>query len=251
MALPGTTAVSDGSAVEPSSSAVAAGVRDSVPVALSVIPFGIAIGAAISESAMSNLVGWAAGPLVFAGSAHLAAITLLGEGAAWLAVVTSALVVNVRLLLYSATLSPLFHGQPRWFRWTAPHLILDETFALVFARKVEERENRRWFRAYLLASGVFLGSLWITAVAGGILAGPVIPESWPVEFAAPAALAGLLAPAIRGRPSVVAALVGAVTAVALRPAMGSGSIIVGAALGMLAGILMERFQPHASIEENA
>ena len=223
--------------------AAGAALRDAVPVAISVLPFGIAVGAAISETAMSNLVGWVATPLVFAGSAHLAAVTLLGEGAAWIAVVVATLVVNARMLIYSAALSPLFRGQPRWFRWAAPHLILDETFALVFARRPEERGDRRWFRRYLVASGGFLGVVWLVAVTAGVLAGHVIPESWPVEFAAPAALTGLLAPALRGRPAVAAAIVGAAAAVALRPLMDTGSIIAGAGFGMLAGIVAARFSP--------
>lgn len=220
--------------------AVAAGVRDSLPVLAGVVPFAIAIGAAVAASSMDDFAGWTGSFLVWAGSAHLAAVTLLGSGSSWLAALVTGLAINARFAVYSATLSPLFGGQPAWFRWTAPHFLVDQSFALALSRSPEERQDPAWFRRYYLALAATITLFWVPSIAVGVLAGPVIPESWPIEFAGPAALISLLAPGIRNQPALAAAVVGAVVCVALLPVAGSGAVILAAVVGIGAGALTER-----------
>ncbi len=232
------------------SPAATAALRDVWPILLTLFPFAVAIGAAIAAAPISGLAGWSGGPLVWAGSAHLAAVTLLGAGASWITVVTTGLAINARFAVYGAALSPYFQAQPRWFRWIAPHFIVDQMFALVLARPAEERDDPRWFRTYYLTVALLIGAVWMPSIAAGILAGPVIPESWPVEFAAPAALAGLLAPGLKTRSAVVAAIVGAAGSLALEDIAGSYAVILAAVLGMAAGTVVTRVGDHRGTRES-
>ena len=54
---------------------------------------------------MPTLAGWLTGPTIYAGSAQIATIQMLDTGAAPLAVVVTALVINLRLILYSAAMA--------------------------------------------------------------------------------------------------------------------------------------------------
>jgi predicted branched-subunit amino acid permease len=83
-------------------------VRDVLTVAPGIVPFGIALGIVIASSSMGDGAGLLGAPLVYAGSAQLTATTMFQQGAGLLAVVGSALIVNARLLLYSASLAPHF-----------------------------------------------------------------------------------------------------------------------------------------------
>ena len=81
---------------------------------------------------MPAWIAWLSAPLVFAGAAQLAMITLAGTASLW-AVITAVLVINTRHVMYSAALAPTFRRQPRWMRWVGPSFMVDQTFALAAA----------------------------------------------------------------------------------------------------------------------
>ena len=119
----------------PSASAVIAHVdrralAAAVPLFVPAVPFGFVLGLAMTEGRMPVAIGWSSSPLVFAGAAQLALITLAGTASIW-AVVTAGLVINTRHVMYSAALAPAFRLQPRWMRWLGPFLLIDQVFALV------------------------------------------------------------------------------------------------------------------------
>jgi predicted branched-subunit amino acid permease len=174
---------------------------------------------------------------VYGGSAQLAAVTLVHQGAVFLAVVVSAAVVNSRLLLYSASLSPRFRGQPAWFRWLAPHFIIDQTYLLSNARP---DLDPRTFRRYWGWLGSFVLVVWSSSIAAGLLAGPVLPVMPHLAFVGTAMFLGMLAPRLTNRPAVASAVVGGLVAAAVgvvRPELG---IVCGAIAGVMAGSAVRR-----------
>ena len=98
------------------------------------VPFGVTLGVVVAATGTGDLAGWLAAPVVYSGSAQLAATTLFNHGAGLLTIVASAIAVSARLVLYSASLAPRFHGQPRWFRLIGPHFITDQTYLSAVAR---------------------------------------------------------------------------------------------------------------------
>jgi predicted branched-subunit amino acid permease len=215
------------------------GVIDALPLFVPAIPFGLIIGLAIADSGMNLFVGWSSSWIVFAGAAQLTLITLLGSGAALVAAVGTALVVNARHLMYSAALAPAFQPQPPWFRRLGPYLLIDQVFALVTVSPEEEPDR---FRTYYLAVAVTFWSLWLAVTALGIVIGPVIPEEWNLEFAVPILFIGLLILGIDRWPKVVAAVVGAATTYLAAGLPNRTGLLVGAAVGILAGTFAERYR---------
>ena len=209
---------------------------DLLPVAVPAIPFGFVIGLAITESAMPQWVGWLTAPLVFAGAAQLAMITLAGSASVW-AIITAVLVINTRHLMYSAAMAPSFREQPRWMRWFAPFLMVDQVFALA---ALQTHRTPADFRRYYLTVAISLWLVWNTVVPLGMLIGPVVPESWRLDYAPPIMFAGLTMFAVKKVPAGVAAIVGGLVslmAVGLRDRLG---IVVGALAGVIAGAIAEQ-----------
>ncbi|UWM54658.1 AzlC family ABC transporter permease [Salinirubellus salinus] len=99
--------------------ALRAGVRATTPVVLGVVPFGLVAGAAAIGAGLSILQAAALSVVVFAGASQLAIIELLGRDAALVVVVGTALVINARMFMYSASLAPHFlEEDSRWrARW--------------------------------------------------------------------------------------------------------------------------------------
>ena len=209
---------------------------DIVPLAIPAIPFGFVVGLAVTESAMPQWVAWLTAPLIFAGAAQLAMITLAGTASLW-AVITAVLVINTRHVMYSAALAPTFRRQPRWMRWIGPFFMVDQTFALA---ALQTHRSPADFRRYYLTVALTLYAIWNIVVPLGMLVGPVVPDSWRLDFAPPVMFAGLTLFAIKRIPAATAAVVGGFVSLAtvdLRDRLG---IVIGAIAGVAAGAIAEQ-----------
>lgn len=204
------------------------------------VPFALVIGLAISEAGVNVFAGWSGSWLIFGGAAQLTLISLLGSGAAVIAAITAALVVNARHLMYSAALAPVFQEQPAWFRWVGPYVLIDQNFAL--ATIEAEHADPETFRHYYLAVGFTFWTLWQVTTAAGIALGPVVPEDWNLEFAVPLLFLGLIVIGIDKSSKVVAALVGAGVTYVFAGLPNRSGLLIGAVVGVVAGTVMERMR---------
>jgi predicted branched-subunit amino acid permease len=202
------------------------------PMAIGLIPFGVTIGATIASSSVDVFAGWLGGPLIAAGSAHLASLTLVDRGAPALAVLLAALAINARLAGYSAALAPSFRLQPTWFRLVGSYFLIDQTFAL--AMDQPDRESAA-FRSFYVAAGSTLFSTWVAAITVGLATGAVIPVSWNLWMAAPLIFTGMAAQAVRDRSALVSALVAAVVAFLLADLPAGVGLLIAIGAGALAG----------------
>jgi 4-azaleucine resistance transporter AzlC len=209
-----------------------------MPLVVSAIPFALVVALAITESGIGNLIGWSSAPIIFAGAAQLTLITLLGTGTAVVAAVSAALVINARHMMYSAALAPTFQKQPKWFRWLGPYALLDQTFALVILRKDDDPKG---FRTYYLAASATFIIFWNITVALGLMVGPVVPESWQLEFAVPVMFVGIVVMSIDRYPKAVAAIVGAGVSYLFAGLPNRSGLLVGALFGIVAGVLADRW----------
>lgn len=210
---------------------------DAVPLFIPAIPFALVLGLAITETGMNPVVGWSSSPIIFGGAGQLTLISLLGSGASVVAAITAGLVVNARHLMYSAALAPVFQTQPKWFRWFGPYLLIDQLFALSTFRNGDDDES---FRTYYVIAGMTFWVTWVSTTALGLLLGPVVPESWHLEFAVPILFIGLLILGIDSRPKVVAAVVGAVVTGLTAGLPNRGGLLIGSLAGILAGTVAAR-----------
>lgn len=211
------------------------GIADAIPLFLPAIPFGFVLGLAMTESAMPTWVAWLSSPLLFAGAAQLAVVTLAGTATIW-AVVVAGLVINTRHVMYSAALAPVFQRQPGWLRWFGSFLLIDQVFALAALRADRPPAE---FRRYYLTVGVFFFLNWQWATALGMLVGPIVPASWRLEFAPPVMFVGLVLIGIQRRPQAIAALVGGTVGLATAGLQDRLGILVGAVAGVAAGSVAE------------
>lgn len=216
--------------------AFGAGVRAVAPVLLGIAPFGLVAGAAAVDVGLPVSGAVALSVVVFAGASQLAAIGLLAQGAPAVVIVLTALVINARLVMYSASLAPYVRGERLEWRALAAYLLTDQAYALSVTRFATDDVPRRWF---YLGTAVPLWVVWQVCTVAGALAGARIPESVPLAFAVPLTFLALLVPAVKDRPTAAAALVGGAVAM-----LGIGlpynlGLLAGALTGIVAGVLVE------------
>ncbi|MGB5565896.1 MAG: AzlC family ABC transporter permease [Acidimicrobiia bacterium] len=219
--------------------ALADGVRAFAPLLIAVIPFGLVFGIVAAGSEVGPWLGGFTSFIIFAGAAQLATLQLIDAGAAGAVVIATALVINARHLMYSAALAPAFREFPKGARFALPYLLTDQAFALSIVRfgEVEDPAYRLWF---FTGAGLSLWVPWQIFTIAGIVLGAQIPASWSLDFAIPLMFVILLVPTIKGRPDLLAAVVGATVAIVAAGAPYGLGLIIGAVSGVVAGVVAHR-----------
>jgi predicted branched-subunit amino acid permease len=191
---------------------VRAGAALMLPMVLAYIPFALVIGVVLADHG-GVLVGLVGTWTIFGGSAHLATVRAADRAGVAVAVLTG-LLINARLLVYSAGLARHWRDQPRWFRFAAAPFVIDPTWA-VGERLAAECPDPAAQRRRFLAAGITLGVGFSATVAVGMLVGARISTA-DLAIAVPLCLLALVGPSLRQpanrRVVIVAAAVGLVTA---------------------------------------
>lgn len=220
-----------------------AGARDTFPLLVGAWPFGMIFGALAVTSGFSPLGVAAMSAFVFAGSAQFIAVGLVAAGTPAIIIILTTLVVNLRHMLYSATLAPHLSGLPP--RWLVPlgFWLTDESFVVAAAHfENENRPHKHW---YLLGTEIVMFLDWQVVTWIGIVAGQQIrdPQSWGLDFAMVVTFLGMLVPMVKGRPMLAATLVAAGVALLSNGLPNQLGLLVAALLGIAAGVLAERAWP--------
>jgi predicted branched-subunit amino acid permease len=212
----------------------AAGARAMTPWLIGIAPFGLVIGISAARSSMPVGAGWLTGVTIYGGSAQVAAIQMIGAGAAPVAVIMTVLIINLRLVIYSAAVAPYWRGMPLWWRLLGGYLLVDPSFAVGLPKYASEPDRGRAHRFYL-GGAVVLWLSWIAAITVGITVGAQVPGWLHLELIIPLFLIGEVVPKMRERGArwaVLAAILVALVSLAAPLHLGIVAAIVA---GMAAG----------------
>lgn len=190
-------------------------------------------------SGIPPLVAMLMSLLVFAGASMVASAQLLASSAPVAVIIVTTLIINLRFMMYSASLRTYFAHAPLTQRLTVAYLTADNVYALVLNRFAEHPQDPGKFE-YFLGAGLLVWAVWQGAVLAGILIGAGVPPAWRLEFAAPLAFIALSIPFLRDRATVIAALAAAVAVVAFQDVPLRLNIILAAATGIAAGLVFAK-----------
>lgn len=216
-----------------------AGVRAIAPILLGVVPFALVAGITAVDAGISPVQAVGMSVVVFAGAAQLAAIELIGQSAPAAVVVLTAIVINLRFVMYSASIAPYFRRFDAASKWLGAYVLTDQAYAVSLAEYHEtspEDRSRKWF---YFGAAVTLWVVWLIGTATGALVGATVPEGLSLEFAVPLTFMALLFHAIDDRPTVVAAVVGAGVAVVAAVLPFNLGLVTAGLVGIVAGVLVE------------
>jgi len=215
-----------------------AGVRAEFPLLVGVFPFGLIYGALALKAGLSPAAAQAMSSIVFAGSSQFITAQLIHVAAPGLVIVLTIAVVNLRHMLYSASVAPYVKNLPMRWKALLAYLLTDEAYAATILHYEAQglTPTGHWF---FLGAGFSLWFTWQVSTACGIFLGAAIPDSWPLDFALPLTFIAMVMPVLRDRPVVAAALsAGAVALLAFSLPFKLG-LILAALSGILIGVLLE------------
>ncbi|UTF55755.1 AzlC family ABC transporter permease [Natronosalvus rutilus] len=215
------------------------GLRACAPLMLGMVPFAIITGVTAVNVGISPILAVAMSVVVFAGAAQLAAIDLIGQSAPIVVVVFTAIIVNLRFMMYSASIAPYLSRYSTLSKWFSAYVLTDLAYALSvteFAETTPDERSRKWF---YLGTAMMLWITWQVGTVVGVLLGANVPAGLSLEFAIPLTFMALLFPVLKGRPTAITALVAGFFAVITDPLPFNLGLVVAAGIGILVGVTVE------------
>ena len=148
------------------------GVKDGIPIALGYYAVAFSLGIVARKAGLNPVSGFLSSLFTRASAGEYGAYTLFADGASYVAVAIMGMVVNLRYLLMSASLTQKFApGTSLFTRIMVGCCMTDEVFGISIA-----------YRGYLAPAYTYgamtvSGILWAAGTASGIVAGNSLPAN--------------------------------------------------------------------------
>lgn len=216
------------------------GFRAGLPFILVVVPFGLLFGVIATEAGLTSLQTLAFSSVVFAGAAQFTALQLMVDDVPMFIVVVTALAVNMRMAMYSASLSVWLGEAPLWKRALIAYVNVDQSYA-VSVNRYEDEPNLTLAQrvAFFFGAVTPVCPLWVVATGVGIWVGDGIPEWMALDFAVPICFLAIIAPMMRTLAHMVAAVASIVIALVLAGLPFNLGLLIAAAGAMMIGAQVE------------
>jgi 4-azaleucine resistance transporter AzlC len=214
------------------------GIRDELPILIGVLSFGMIYGVSALSAGIPASIAQAMSCIVFAGSAQFVIAQLIRSGAPSPVVILTAFIVNIRHMLYSASMAPYTRRLHPLWKWLLAYLLTDEAYAVTIShyQKSGDGAQDHW---YFLGAGLALWTTWQLSTAAGIFLGGQIPASWSLDFTSTLTFIALVVPALKDHASTIVALAAAITALLVIALPLKLGIAVAALAGITVGLTLE------------
>ncbi|HJV50014.1 MAG TPA: AzlC family ABC transporter permease [Noviherbaspirillum sp.] len=244
----------------PRLSSLAAGARDTLPMMVGAAPFGMIFGALAAAGPLAAWQGQLMSMSVFAGSSQFIALGLTAGHAGMLVIWLTTFIVNLRHMLYAATLLPRVAHLPARWRWTLGFLMTDETFAVMngyYSRHAgaspPHDHPHSFSQWYFLGSGLAMYLNWQVWTLAGLLFGAAFPQlqSLGLDFAMVATFIAIVVPQLNRLPHLGAALAAGLFACLLRDLPYKLGLMAAVLAGVTVGMALLRARRQQARGEGA
>lgn len=182
------------------------GVRTGLPTLLGIAAWGMVVGVAMVKSGLSVWQASAMTLVAFAGSAQLAALPLIAAGAPIWVIFATALVVNLRFVIFSALLGPHFAHLSPGQRFLYGYISGDVSIAL-FLQRYPDTARAPGKLSFLKGLLIPNWSSWQIGSLIGIFLGSTIPADWQLGFAGTLAILCVMIPLVVNSAALCGVLV--------------------------------------------
>ena len=214
------------------------GIKDELPILPGVIPFGMIYGVSALSTHIPPITAQAMSSVVFAGSSQFIITQLIAVGTPPIVIILTAFIVNIRHMLYSASLAPYVKHLPTRWKWLLAYLLTDEAYAVTIShyRQGGDETHKHW---YFFGAGLALWVTWQASTAIGIFLGTQVPASWSLDFTSTLTFIALVVPALKDRASTLAALTAGLVAVVVYALPFKLGLGLATLIGIIVGLWIE------------
>ncbi|MFO1454930.1 MAG: AzlC family ABC transporter permease [Steroidobacteraceae bacterium] len=214
------------------------GVRELLPAGPGVFAWGLVTGVAMVKSGLTVAQASGFSLLAYAGSAQLAALPLIAGAAPVWVVAFTALIVNLRFVVYSAFTRGSFTHLSAARRTLLGYLVGDVMFVRYVALLTNHPDYPQRV-AYYLGGAASNWVIWQVSSLLGIFGADVIPTDWGLELAGTLALVALVVPLCARWPALAGVTVASVVAVLARGLPLRLGLLLAVFAGMASALVVE------------
>jgi predicted branched-subunit amino acid permease len=221
------------------------GFRISAPTLPGIFAWGMVTGMAMMKSGLTLWQALGMTFIVFAGSAQLASLPLIAADASIWVVFLTALVVNLRFVIFAAAIGPHFAQLPWYKRVWYGYFNGDITIGLFPSRfPAETLDKPEGKVGFFTGIGYPNWCTWQVGSVTGILLASQIPQAWGIGFAGTLALLCITIPLVVNVAAALGVAVAsavAIVAAGLPYRLGLlAAVIVGMAAAMAVDTIIDR-----------
>lgn len=213
-------------------------VKAIMPLCIGDFPFSFIVGALSITMGMSVWQSTTWSCIVIAGSAQMVALNMLKTGANLGIIILTTFIVNLRHILYSASVSSHVKTAPLWKKMFLSYALTDEVFAVTIKELGDNKANKYFYYFTVMLTFWFF---WVLANFMGAVVGAAVPhiEKYGLDFAMIAAFISIVIPQIKSQACTVAAVVATMSGVLLVILPYSLGILIASLLGVIAGLCVD------------
>ena len=205
--------------------------KSTLPVLAGYLSLGLAFGILMVSKGLSPYLAVFMSVIVFAGSMQFVAVDLLAGAFQPLYAFLLTIVINARHIMYGISML----GRYKNVGGIKPYLIFgltDETFSILCAPEVEEREDKR---RYMLFVTLLDHSYWVMGTLLGVIAGSLIGfDSKGIDFVMVALFTVIVVDQWRSQTRHLPAIIGAASSLVSLFVFGPSNFIIPAMILMSA-----------------
>ena len=214
------------------------GLKAGMPTLFGIGAWGLVVGVAMVKSGLTIVQALGMTLLVFGGSAQLASLPLIAASAPIWVVFATALVVNLRFVIFSALLAPHFSHLPWQKRFLLGYTAGDMTVAL-FLQRFPSEQPAHGKVSYLKGLLIPNWASWQIGSIAGVFLGSAVPAEWGLGFAGSLAILCIMVPLTVNKAALCGVLVAGATAVAAYELPYKLGLLAAVLAGMLSAMLVE------------
>jgi 4-azaleucine resistance transporter AzlC len=219
------------------------GFRAGLPFLLVIGPYALLFGVIATEAGLDLLKVMSMSVLIIAGAAQFVSVQMMIDEAPLAVILLTALAVNMRMAMYSASMAPHIGQAPLWQRALAAYFLVDQSYG-VSIQKYEEVPAMSLGEklAFFFGAVAPVCPLWYVFTWIGAVAGTRIPPDYALDFAMPITFIAIFAPMLKSLAHVSAATVSVLGALALVWVPYNLGLILAGLAAMLTGALVETWK---------
>ncbi|MDK2791743.1 MAG: hypothetical protein PWQ25_606 [Deferribacteres bacterium] len=214
------------------------GVKDVSPFITGVSPFGLIYGVTAAKSGLSFIQSFTMSQIIFAGASQIAFIEQLNSNSSWLIIIATVFMINLRMAMYSASLSPYFKNLSTFKKAVMSYFLVDQAYAVTIAKIAKDNNVNKL--AYYMGAGITMWTVWQISTLLGILVGTTIPATFSLEFAIPLTFMAILVNFLKEKHFIVTAIVSATCMIFLKHIPLNLGFFIAVFAGVFAGKLFKR-----------
>ena len=214
------------------------GCKAGMPTLFGLAAWGLVVGIAMVKSGLSVPQALGMTLLVFSGTAQLASLPLIAAGAPVWVVFATAVVINLRFVIFSALLAPHF-AHLSWPRRMALGYTVGDLTVALFLQRFPSEEPALGKLSYLKGLLYPNWGAWQAGTIAGIFLGSAVPAQWGLGFAGTLAIMCIVVPLTASRAALCGGIVASITAVLAHGLPYKLGLLAAVCTGMVSAMLYD------------